>query len=104
MMDKNAFKEDLLVGTWFNGDDSETDVEYHISKENGHYCIRAIDPYDEEEADVFEVEYKDNILSFATHWNSNGRLLKCRIRVLSENRIDFTYTYSNQELWHRKKD
>ena len=86
-----------------NGDEISSDVEYRISSKDGLYTVQAVDSFDGEEADVFDVQYQDDILSFATHWNSNGRLVKCKIKLLSENRIDFTYTYSNQEMWHKKQ-
>lgn len=91
-----------LVGTWVNGDEYATEVEYQVSRAGRAFAIRAFDRYDAEEAEVYDVKWDGEVLSFATHWPSTGRFVKCRLQALSQNRVGLTYTYTQQEMWHRK--
>jgi len=92
-----------VVGTWFNADEYETEVEYIVSCAGWSYAVRAVDRFDSEDGDVYDVKWDGDALSFAVHWNSTGRLIKARLLVISPNRVDYTYTYTQQEMWHRKK-
>ena len=107
VMDKKSHKQSdrphTLVGVWVNGDEYATEVEYVVSAVGEGFGIRAIDRYDGEEAEVYDVKWDGKVLSFATHWPSTGRFVKCRLQVISQNRVDYTYTYTQQEMWHRKK-
>lgn len=85
-----------------NGDEYATDVEYQVSQNSAGLAIRAFDRIDGEEAQVYDVKWDGEVLSFATHWPSTGRFVKCRLLAISPNRVDFTYTYTQQEMWHRK--
>lgn len=96
-------KTHTLVGTWVNGDEYATDVEYHVSQGSKGFAVRAIDRFDGEEAEVHDVKWDGEALSFATHCASTGRFVKCRLLAVSPNRVDFTYTYTQQEIWHRKE-
>jgi hypothetical protein len=91
-----------LVGRWVNGDEEATDVEYIVSASGKRFNVRAIDRFDGEEAEIAQIFWDGRVLSFGVHWVSTGRFVKCRFLSLSKNRIDFTYTYSAQEMWHRK--
>lgn len=95
-------KPDTLVGTWVNGDEYATEVEYQVSQHTEGFAVRAVDRFDGEKAEVYDVKWDGEALSFATHWPSTGRFVKCRLQAISPNRVDFTYTYSQQEMWHRK--
>ena len=95
-------KTHALVGIWVNGDEYATDVEYHVSQVSQGFAVRAVDRFDGEEGEVYDVKWDGDALSFATHWPSTGRFVKCRLLVMSPNRVDFTYTYTQQEMWHRK--
>ena len=96
-------KHDLLVGTWFNGDEYETDVEYVITRSGDSYAIRVYELFDGEQADIFETAWDGRVLSFAAHWNSTGRFARYRLLLISANRIDVTYTYTEQTMYHRKR-
>jgi hypothetical protein len=96
-------KPHILVGTWVNGDEYATEVEFLVRALGSGFGVRAIDRYDGEEAEVYDVKWDGTALSFATHWRSTGRFMKCRLHVISQNRVDYTYTYTQQEMWHRKK-
>lgn len=99
--EKNG-KLPTVVGTWYNGDEYETEVEYIVSFAKGSFSVRAVDRFDGEEGQVFDVKWDGDALSFAVHWNSTGRLVKARLLAISPNRVDFTYSYTEQEMWHRK--
>jgi hypothetical protein len=100
--DKNIPKSHTLVGTWVNGDEYATEVEYQVSPAGQGFAVRGVDRHDGEEAEVYDVKWDGEALSFATHWLSTGRFVKCRLQALSANRVDYTYTYTQQEMWHRK--
>src|SRR4051794_37718848 len=106
-MQKRAHKKNekshTLVGTWVNGDEYATEVEYIVSYAGGSFAVRAVDRFDGEEGEVYDVKWDGNALSFAVHWNSTGRLMKARLLAISANRVDYTYTYIQQEMWHRKR-
>ncbi len=95
-----------LIGTWVNGDEYKSDVEYTFSKRKGRFVVRATDRHDGERGVVRDVTYteKKSTLSFTVYWNSTGRLLKSRVRALaiSQNRISYTYTYTENQMWFRK--
>jgi len=95
-------KEPIIVGTWVNGDEYETDVEYQVSRKARGLAVRAVDRFDGERAEVYDVKWDGEALTFSTHWPSTGRFVKCRLLAISPNRVDLTYTYTQQEMWHRK--
>ena len=95
-------KELAIVGTWVNGDEYETDVEYQVSRNGRGLTVRAVDRFDGENAEVYDVNWDGEALTFSAHWPSTGRFVKCRLLAISPNRVDFTYTYTQQEMWHRK--
>ena len=99
---KKRRKAQTLVGTWVNGDEYATEVEYHVSPRAKGFAVRAVDRFDGEKAEVYDVKWDGEALSFATHWPSTGRFVKCRLQAISPNRVDLTYTYTQQEMWHRK--
>lgn len=93
-----------LTGVWFNGDEYETNVEYTIAESDGHFSVRAVDRFDGEEGDVRDVKGEEDgaHLSFTVYWNSTGRLLKARVLAISPNRISYTYTFTENQMWFRK--
>jgi len=95
-------KENLLSGVWISADEAGSDVEYTVTSTGVTFKVEAIDRYDDEAADVFEIEWDGEVLSFATHWNSTGRFSRCRLQALSKNRVSFTYTYTDNEILLRK--
>jgi hypothetical protein len=97
-------KEHPLIGTWVNGDEYLSDVEYTIAQKDGNFGVRAIDRYDDEEAEIRDVTYEDDksTLFFTVYWNSTGRFVKARVMATSQNRISYTYTFTEQQMWFRK--
>lgn len=91
-----------LVGSWINGDEYATEVEYQVSQKGRTFAVRAVDRCDGEQAEVYDIKRNGQVLSFATHWPSTGRFVKCRLQALSQNRVDLVCTYTLQEMWHRK--
>ena len=91
-----------LIGTWVNGDEYATEVEYIVSSAREGFAVSAVDRFDGEEGEVYDVKWDGSVLSFAIHWNSTGRFVKARLLAISPNRVDYTYPYTEQETWHRK--
>ena len=100
---KQKPKRDLLLGTWFNADEVETGVEFTITRSGSSYAVRVSDCFDGEMADISEIAWDGTVLTFAAHWNSTGRLARYRLLLLSANRISLTYTYTDNEMYHRKR-
>lgn len=99
---KQKPKRDSLVGTWSSADEYSSDVEFTINRSSDSYAVQVCDGFDGEIADIFETAWDGRVLSFAAHWNSTGRFARYRILLLSANRIDVTYTYTDNEMYHRK--
>jgi len=97
-------KQHPLLGSWVNGDEYATEVEYVISGSERAFEVRAVDRYDGEEGEVRDVDYdKETLtLSFTVYWNSTGRLLKVRMAATSPNRVSYTYAFTENQMWFRK--
>jgi hypothetical protein len=96
-------KRDLLVGTWFNDDEFGSGIEYVITRSGDSYAVRLCDTSDGEVADTFETAWDGKVLTFAAHWNSTGRFARYRLWLFSANRLDVTYTYTDNEMYDRKR-
>ena|ERR1700742_2702773 len=99
---KQNTKNHTLVGSWVSGTEYGSEIEFIVTSHGTGFKVRAIDRYDDEIADVFEVKWDGLVLSFATHWNSTGRFLRCRFEAVAKNEVSYTYTYTANETWHRK--
>ena len=99
---KQSTKKHALVGSWVSGTEYGSEIEFIVTSHGTSFKVRAIDRYDDEVADVFEVKWDGEVLSFATHWNSTGRFLRCRLQAVAKNEVSYTYTYTANETWHRK--
>ncbi len=97
-------KSHALVGSWTNGDEYETNVEYIVDRVGNSFTVRAIDRFDSEEGLVYDVHYdaKASSLSFGVRWKSTGRFINARLVATSENRVSYTYTYTETQMWFRK--
>jgi|SRR5208337_2072470 len=93
-----------LVGSWTNGDEYETNVEYVVGRTKKGFTVRAIDRFDSEEGVVSDVRYDADLstLSFNVRWKSTGRFINVRLLAISPNRADYTYTYTENQMWFRK--
>ena len=98
-MKRPSSKAHPLVGKW-RGVDEFSSVEYSVSKSKSGYLVVALDTFDKEIADVFEQKWEPatGILSFATHWNSTGRFVRCRLQAISIKQVSLTYTYTDMEM------
>lgn len=97
-------KHHPLIGSWVSGDEYVPEIEYIITRPTNHFIVRAVDRYDGEEGRVNEVKYDDDTstLSFDVYWESTGRLVRARVSALSQNRISYTYTFTENQIWFRK--
>lgn len=93
-----------LVGSWVNGDEYATDLEYLVAQAGDRFTVRAIDRFDGEEGAVYDVHYEaeTSTLSFNVRWSSTGRFLNVRLLAVSPNRVSYTYTYTENQMWFRK--
>ena len=97
-------KQHPLIGSWINGDEYATEVEYIISGGESRFDVRAVDRYDGEEGEVRDVTYDGDTstLSFAVYWKSTGRFMKVRLVATAPNRVSYTYTLTENQMWFRK--
>jgi hypothetical protein len=96
---------DHLIGSWVNGDEYASDVEYVVERAGqGGFAVRAIDRFDNEEGTVYDVRYNadNSTLSFDVRWKSTGRFVSVRLQTLSPNRVSYTYSYTETQMWFRK--
>ena len=82
---KESTKSHPLVGKWVSGTESGSEIEYTITSRASGFRVRAVDRYDDEVADVFEIKWDGRVLSFGTLWNSTGRFLRCRLEAVTKN-------------------
>ena len=54
-----------LVGSWVNGDEYETEIEYIVARVRDGFTVRAIDRFDGEEGTVYDVHYDDDSLTLS---------------------------------------
>jgi hypothetical protein len=99
---KESTRGHPLVGSWVSGTEYGSEIEFIVKSHADSFTVRAIDRYDGEVPDVFEVKWDGQVLSFATHWNSTGRFLRSRLQAVAKNEVSYTYTYTENETWHRK--
>lgn len=73
-----------------------------IAKDDEEYRVTVVDSNDGEQAEVYEVKYKRDELSFNVHWSSNGRFIKYGLLLTTDKTVRLIYTYSGQETWVKK--
>lgn len=97
-------KQHPLIGSWVNGDEYATELEYIVSGSEHRFHLKAVDRYDGEVGEVRDISYDDgtSTQSFTVYWNSTGRFVKARLVVIAPNRVSYTYTYTESEMWFRK--
>jgi len=74
-----------------------------VTMPKGKLKIVAIDTEDDEKAEVYDVGWDGNRLTYSLHWNSTGRFTKNSLILLEKDKVGMTCTYTDQEILHRKK-
>ncbi len=97
-------KKSPIVGIWRSVGEFGSQVEYHVRKKGPGYSVSARDASDGELADVFEEKWDAGAraLTFAVHWKSTGRFLRCRIQLIEPDQVELTYTFTDTEPLVRK--
>jgi len=91
-----------LAGSW-KCCDGFSDVVITIKVRADNFNVSALDEYDGEEPEVYDIAWNEKQLelSFAIHWSS-GRFIKYRFMPsVVEGRLELTYSFVGQELWER---
>lgn len=93
-----------LVGTWYDQQEILSSVEYTVTATENGYAVTAIDTYDSESGEVSEVVWEQEVgtLKFSCYWPSSGSYSKCKFHQFTENKVEFTYTYTDHEILVRK--
>jgi len=92
--------ENPLVGSW-RCPDPFSYVELRVEAAETGFHVTVVDTNDGESADVYDISWDGDALSFAAHWPSTGRLTKYRLLAVDHEAISVSYTYSGQETWVR---
>lgn len=93
-----------LIGTWCSLEETLSVVEYSVTFADGIFDVSAVDSHDGERGEVTFGHWDEEKmeLSFVCYWASSGRYSKCRMRIYSDDKVDFTYTYTDHEILVRK--
>lgn len=92
-----------LAGSW-KCCDGFSDVVITIKVRAGKLTVSAIDKYDGEEPEIYDISWNEKqlALSFAVHWSS-GRFIRYRFMPsVVPGRLELTYSFIGQELWERE--
>ena len=95
-----------FVGTWVSFDAPFTStVHYTIKKDKQKYVVKAVDADDSEIGEVYDVRWDKEAgrLKFACYWAKSGRFNKCSLMQTDDDKIDFTFTYTDHDVLVRKK-
>jgi hypothetical protein len=57
---KKNEKRHTLIGSWINGDEYETNVEYIVSAAGRGFAVRAADRFDGEKGEVYDVKWDED--------------------------------------------
>ena len=89
-----------LVGSLQSQEGWLSDVRYTISCESGVFSVSALDAYDNEVGQVYDVKWdeKANSLLFCCYWESSGRFSKCKLSAMPNGKADFIYQYTDHEI------
>ncbi len=93
-----------LVGTWCSLEETLSVVEYQVSIKDGTFFVQAFDTYDAECGEINNVACNDEKqeLTFACYWASSGRYSKCKFLLFAEDKVEFTYIYTDHEILVRR--
>ena len=93
-----------LAGTWHSLEETLFVVEYVVTGMTDGFLVDAIDSYDGEQAEVSKVGWNEEKqeLNFSCYWASSGRYSKCKFLLFSQDKVEFTYTYTDHEILERK--
>nr|AAL24526.1 orf106EGC118 [uncultured bacterium] len=92
-----------LAGAW-KCCDGFSDVVITIKVRAGKFTVSAIDKYDGEEPEIYDISWNEKQLelNFAVHWSS-GRFIRYRFMPsVVPGRLELTYSFIGQELWERE--
>ncbi len=90
-----------LVGTWCGeGDDSR--AEYTVSATPEGFSVAGVDSVDGEQFVISEVSWDGERLAFSSLMPSTGRRGKNVFRLISEDQIEYTFTFTETEIWRKK--
>jgi hypothetical protein len=98
---KKKKEKDLLVGVW-RPVDPFSDIEVRIARKGNRYVVSAVDTDDDQAAKVYDLSYDGESLHFSLYWSSTGRFAKYQFRLVEENMMGVTFTYTSQEYWQRR--
>jgi hypothetical protein len=93
-----------LVGTWCSQEEMLSVVEYSVTQTPDGFSVAATDSYDTEQGEVQGISWNEEKqeLTFSCYWASSGRYSKCKMLLFAQDKVEFTYTYTDHEILVRK--
>ncbi len=81
-----------------------SEVEYTVQDSPDGFLVSAFDPYDSEHGEVQNIGWNDEKqeLTFSCYWASSGRYSKCKFLRFAQDKVEFTYTFTDHEILVRK--
>lgn len=92
-----------FVGSWKGPDEYTSEVEYTVSSDGGRISVSATDQSDGETADVSGIVCRADSLQFKTRWPSTGRECLCIFKLLGDDQVELTFTYTDKALLIRQR-
>ena len=87
-----------FIGSWIGPDEYISEVMYTVASEGGNLLVTAADPGDGETAIVSDVISASDRLEFKAHWPSSGRKCLCVFRLIAEDQVELTFTYTDTAM------
>lgn len=90
-----------FIGSWKGPDEYTSEVQYTVALVQGNITVSAVDPSDGETAEPFDFRPKPDSLEFKTRWPSTGRECLCIFKLLANDQVELTFTYTDKALLSR---
>ena len=91
-----------LVGTWC-GEGEDSRAEYTVAVRSEGFSITGIDSIDGEMFVISEVSWDGERLIFSSLMPSTGRRSTNIFRLISNDQVEYTFTFTETEIWRKKK-
>lgn len=91
-----------LIGTWV-GEGEDSRCHYTIKSSGTSFTVTAIDAIDGEELIISDVDWDGENLTFTSLMPSTGRIGKNVMHLITNNDVEFQFTFTVTETWHKIK-
>ena len=103
----NIPPDSSLCGTWRCKTDDTSDypgAQYTVTIEDEIFKVTGVDTLDGELFIITDLLWNGICLVFHAYMESTGRSSINQVRYIGSGEVEFTFTFTEQELWTRIKD